>query len=198
MRSRVVLTPLLAGAAALAACSAKLDDAKNRTTSDGGLDAPGDGPDVPADMPPDVAPVDCAEGGDARAIDSTTNTCLRYFSTPLLWQEAQDACAALTPSANLVVIKSPETNAAVDAVAPTRAWIGATDTVTENTFVWLDGTPLNAGYTNWRTDEPNNQGPADSDEDCAQIENGGTWDDRTCVLVGEEGPYPYVCQTAGP
>ena len=82
----------------LTACNAKLEDgAGNNTPLDSGPDAPGDAPaDVlPIDMPPDIAMVDCTSGGDARAIDTSTNTCLRYFMTPRLFQEAQDQCALI-------------------------------------------------------------------------------------------------------
>jgi len=64
-------------------------------------------------------------------------------------------------------------------------WIGATDTASEGTWVWDNGTgdnftsssvwPADNTTRMFCSDEPNNSG------DCAQIyESTGCWDDTTC------------------
>jgi len=52
-------------------------------------------------------------------------------------------------------------------------WIGLTDTASEGSFRWIDGTPLD--YTNWQTNSPNDY---NSDEDMAHIRDTGLWDNR--------------------
>ncbi|MGB5981911.1 MAG: LamG-like jellyroll fold domain-containing protein [Nonlabens sp.] len=57
------------------------------------------------------------------------------------------------------------------------AYIGATDSATEGTFLWQDGTPVT--YTNWAAGEPNNV----NDEDVVMIlRNSGEWNDARPVL----------------
>jgi len=147
------------------------------------------------------APIDaraCA-GGDARAVDPATGTCVVYVATPAPYAAAKAACTAM--NAKLGVIKSATTNATVlGLVGTTSALIGATDAATEGTFLWLEDAadPLSGAYTNWRTGEPNNGGVDGPQEDCVVIEGAraGTWDDRPCTLNAAmtAGAYPYVCQ----
>ena len=174
----------------LAGCGAQLEENAPRDsgTSDGPVI------DGPVDAPP-VVGVDaraCA-GGDARATDPS-GTCFVYFTGPMTWNAAQAACVAF--GAQLAIIKSAQTNQVVTSLlGDADAFIGATDRVTEGSFVWLDGTSL-AGYANWRAGEPNNANGS-FEEDCAIIEGelGGTWDDRPCEPPPTgAGAYAYVCQ----
>ena len=49
-------------------------------------------------------------------------------------------------------------------------WIGATDAITEGTFLWVDGTPF--VFTDWWSTEPNNLG----NEDFLAFDlRGGSW-----------------------
>ena len=75
-------------------------------------------------------------------------------------------------------------NEAADATAD--AFIGASDSATEATWEWVDGTAW--GYTNWSAGEPDDSGGA---EDCASKTAGGEWNDRPCADL-----RPFVCESA--
>ncbi len=64
-------------------------------------------------------------------------------------------------------------------------WIGLQDLVSEGSFEWTDGTPLD--FQLWNDGEPNNAG----EEDCAHLASwaGGLWNDIPCDV-----PAYYVCQ----
>ncbi|KAA8578404.1 hypothetical protein FQN60_009251, partial [Etheostoma spectabile] len=66
------------------------------------------------------------------------------------WQESRDAC--LQKGADLVIINSKEEQ---DFLRKFKRymWIGLTDSETEGTWKWVDGTPLNESY--WASSEPN-------------------------------------------
>ena len=171
--------------AALAGCGAELDpnQLRDAATVPGVVDA-----EVVDDAPADARA--CA-GGDARVVSN--GACLVVYTTPATYAGAQAACTSL--SARLVVIASAQTNQAVTAlIGGVDAFVGATDAVTEGTFLWSSGAALT--FTNWRAGEPNN-GDGGFEEDCLVVEGalGGTWDDRPCAPppLGA-GAYPYVCE----
>ncbi len=173
--------------AALTGCGAELDPNQLRDAA-----AVADVMDV-VDAEVVDAPADaraCA-GGDARVVSN--GACLVVYRTPATYAGAQAACASL--SARLVVIASAQTNQAVTAlIGGVTAFVGATDAVTEDTFLWSSGAGLT--FTNWRAGEPNN-GNGGFEEDCMVVEGarGGTWDDRPCAPppIGA-GAYAYVCE----
>ncbi|MCB9685918.1 MAG: aryl-sulfate sulfotransferase [Alphaproteobacteria bacterium] len=103
----------------------------------------------------------------------------------LPWADARQVCQDL--GGDLVFIHSELENRAVAQLsAPGTYWVGLTDTVTEGTFRWVDGTP--ATYTSWYRGEPNDAG---GDEDCVSINYGGDgkWNDYRC-----SGVQPFVCR----
>lgn len=148
------------------------------------VDAPVSPPDTAADAPP---PRPCT-GGEANASD-VEGTCYVAFKSAAVRKtraNAQVACLAL--DMELAIVTSAAANATVQSLIPgLDTWLGATDAVTEGTFLWPDGTPLS--FTNFRAGEPNNGGGS-GQEDCLVIEGGknGSWDDRPCGQT-----FAYVC-----
>ncbi|HET9987066.1 MAG TPA: C-type lectin domain-containing protein [Kofleriaceae bacterium] len=173
----------------LAGCNAHLgsDVGPNVIGADGNT---ADSAHVTPDASPDARA--CA-GGDAHASDGTN--CFLYFATPKTWAQAKAACDALP--AHLAKISNAAQNTLVAQLSlNVDSFIGATDAVTEGTFLWEDGTPL--AYMNFRTGEPNN-GSGQYQEDCLVLAGKKSvdgWDDRPCstgIVLGA-GSYPYVCE----
>lgn len=181
---------LIALGALLASCGAELGGGQPA-----GVDASPQGSDAaPLDASVDARP---CTGGQARTVDASTGSCFVYFTGPLTYVDASAACT--TFGAQLAVVKSAQTNAAVLSIIGTSdAFLGADDRTVEGTYRWRGDAadPVSAGYTNWRSGEPNNGGSGVYDEDCMIIEDGGTWDDRPCdaTQVSGAGSYAYVCQ----
>jgi hypothetical protein len=152
-------------------------------------------PDAPTSGQIDARP---CTGGDASAVDPSTNSCLVYFAGPLPYNDASNACAMI--DAKLAVVKSAETNAYVASIiGTTDAFLDADDRDTEGQFRWRGepNDPLSAGFINWRIGEPNNSGGAGFQEDCVIIAGAdGGWDDRPCdgTERPDLGSYSYVCQ----
>jgi len=95
----------------------------------------------------------------------------------------------VTLNMHLAAVRSDPSNAVVQSLVVGKvSWLGATDAVTEGTFLWPDGSDL-TGYDNFRSGVPNNGG-GQGQEDCLVIEgnNGGSWDDRPCGNT-----FAYVC-----
>ncbi|XP_064859751.1 CD209 antigen-like protein A isoform X4 [Oncorhynchus nerka] len=108
----------------------------------------------------------------------------RYFDSSLYflstekktWEESRQDCKRR--GADLVIINSREEQTFVFNLH-LRAWIGLTDSVTEGTWKWVDGTSLTTGY--WSAGQPDDNGQ----EDCAEIyfrqdDPVKTWNDDNC------------------
>lgn len=143
-------------------------------------------PDAPPDAPPPPPP--CVEGDD-QILDPNTGHCYMWFSDVRTWSAAQNTCVAL--DAHLVVSTSAaENNVFLPLAGLLDVWTGGNDIANEGTWRWLTGEPMN--YTNWRTNEPNNNDTNDPNgEDCMVYEgdNGGLWDDRSCSRT-----YGFICE----
>lgn len=94
-----------------------------------------------------------------------------YLLDAATWNDSEAAAVAL--GGHLVRIDDQNENAFVaqrfgpgilDFTNRGGLWIGLTDQAQEGTFVWADGTPLGAGYTNWYANEPS---------DCFPVPGGG-------------------------
>ena len=182
MVGRLTLVSLI-----VAGCGVQLEQGSDANAGDARpSDAVADaGPDAPLDARP-------CTGGDAHMTDPTG--CFVFFEAPKLYADAQAACAAL--GARLATVSSATTNTLITQLGQASAavYIGATDAVTENTFVWQDGSAVT--YTNWRSGEPSNGGGS-YEEDCVVIQPmlAGVWDDRPCAPPPTgAGSYSYVCQ----
>ncbi|XP_070964768.1 C-type lectin domain family 4 member M-like [Oncorhynchus clarkii lewisi] len=112
----------------------------------------------------------------------------RYFDSSLYflstekktWKQSRQDC--LERRADLVIINSREEQTFVFNLRM-RAWIGLTDSVTEETWKWVDGTSLTTGY--WGKGQPNNGGLFPGQEDCVEIyyrqaDPVQTWYDDNC------------------
>ncbi|HKE16897.1 MAG TPA: C-type lectin domain-containing protein [Kofleriaceae bacterium] len=144
--------------------------------------------DAAAAVPDAALPCD---QGDNRIEDTASGACYMFFASPLSWDDARAACAAL--GGHLAALTTLAENELASRIAlAEEIWIGASDTFSENSFVWVTGEPF--AFDHWRQGEPNNGG--DDGEDCAVIEGdnnipgeGCLWDDRACPT-----PSPYLCE----
>ncbi|KAM9398509.1 uncharacterized protein ACWYII_031087 [Salvelinus alpinus] len=79
------------------------------------------------------------------------------------WKESREDC--LERGADLVIINSDKEQTFLFNLHM-RAWIGLTDSFSEGTWKWVDGTSLTTRY--WFDPMPDNTGPT-GEEDCAEI-----------------------------
>ncbi len=142
------------------------------------------------------APVDsrACTGGDG-AMTAADGSCIVLFTTPQNFAAADASCIAF--DSRLAILNTADRDAIAKALIGTAdVWIGLGDQVAENTFVWVDGTPL--VFENFFTDEPNNANGA-FEEDCVMYSGSrGGWDDRPCSnAVANIGAtpteYPFLC-----
>ncbi|XP_060948146.1 CD209 antigen-like protein C isoform X2 [Limanda limanda] len=111
-----------------------------------------------------------------------------YFisSVKKSWGDSRDDC--LQKGADLVIINSKEEN---EFTRQFRSpfWIGLTDTETEGTWKWVDGTLLSTTTSYWHPGEPNsfpNLIGVLSDEDCGETmfnEVEYNWNDERCNFL---------------
>lgn len=110
--------------------------------------------------------------------------CAKYYYNPATTSNWNTASAQATAvGATLLTICDQAENDAVLLAATTAGvigglWIGYTDAATENSWVWLDGSPCT--FTNWNPGEPNNTSDVCSSigEDVAIMQmNNGKWND---------------------
>ena len=93
----------------------------------------------------DVYRRDCPTSTDGKFV---------YVSQNMYWSDARSYCR--TYHIDLASIHSSSENAEVNALCPNSCWIGGSDSASEGTFTWSDGTAWD--FTNWNSDEPNNNG----------------------------------------
>ncbi|KAJ8395533.1 hypothetical protein AAFF_G00032670 [Aldrovandia affinis] len=110
----------------------------------------------------------CPEGWEQR------NSKCYYFSTELKnWNDSRSDC--LKQGADLVIIESKEEQEFITKNTGYGYWIGLSDSETEGTWLWVDGTPLQKDKAFWMTGEPD-------DADCVATVWvwGGGWYDAHC------------------
>uniref|UniRef100_A0A671TIR0 C-type lectin domain-containing protein n=1 Tax=Sparus aurata TaxID=8175 RepID=A0A671TIR0_SPAAU len=102
-------------------------------------------------------------------------------STKKTWQQSRDYC--LQKGADLMIINSKEEQVCICDYAnqfKKYMWIGLTDSQTEGTWKWVDGTLLMT-KSYWTSGEPN----GGTHENCGDIKNydaTNSWNDESCSL----------------
>ncbi|XP_045070730.1 C-type lectin domain family 4 member E-like, partial [Coregonus clupeaformis] len=93
--------------------------------------------------------------------------CSCYFlsTEEKTWEESRQDC--LKRGADLVIINSREEQEFVFNLS-NGVWIGLTESVTEGTWRWVDGTPLTTPRY-WGAGQPDNGGQFSGQEDCVEI-----------------------------
>ncbi|XP_014717157.1 C-type lectin domain family 17, member A isoform X1 [Equus asinus] len=101
-----------------------------------------------------------------------------YFSpSTKAWEEARKFCQE-NYSHLLIISNSAEQNFVTKAHGSPRVyWLGLSDRDREGDWRWLDGSPVTLSF--WGPEEPNNL----HDEDCASMNQGGTWNDLSCDIT---------------
>ncbi|XP_036789923.1 fibronectin isoform X6 [Oncorhynchus mykiss] len=110
-----------------------------------------------------------------------------YLSTERKsWKESRQDC--LERGADLVIINSEEEQTFINGFeSVTFAWIGLTDSVTEGTWKWVDGTPLTTPRY-WWSGEPDGW----TDQNCVEIymsSGQGVWRDYDCTFSQQ-----WICE----
>ncbi len=101
------------------------------------------------------------------------------------WADAQARCEAV--GMHLATIEDAAENNFILSMIEGDTYIGLSDTDTEGTFTWIDGSALT--YTNWDTDQPNDTGG----QDCVEMNLTGAWNDETCTI----GQF-FICEDEWP
>ncbi|MDA8994929.1 BspA family leucine-rich repeat surface protein [Schleiferiaceae bacterium] len=113
---------------------------------------------------------------------------------PLTYQKAVEKVQSM--GVNLVKVESAQLNQFLTQNKTQPLLLGATDSLTEGTFKWYDGTNLT--YSNWRSGEPNDAGAGSScrplGEDYIIIENAGTWNDVPNSYCGTQIQHYYAIE----
>eukprot|EP00794_Sanderia_malayensis_P003261 gene3261-3742_t len=116
---------------------------------------------------------------------------ITFSTSGMSWSDARLACQRY--GGDLVTIKNAQEQAflAANQTAAQRLmhyWIGITDEGSEGNWSWIDGTPVAATGSHWRTadGEPNNWG---GNENCAEMHNDGLWNDNACFRE-----FAFICK----
>ncbi|XP_061074154.1 C-type lectin domain family 10 member A-like isoform X2 [Conger conger] len=116
-----------------------------------------------------------------------------YFSTERKsWMDGRSDC--IKQGADLVVIKSEEEQEFITKYTRDYNWIGLSDSETEGTWLWVDGSPLQRGF--WRNGQPDDHFWFDSrtqyqDADCVVTVPGeSAWMDTHCYSYRR-----FICET---
>ena len=113
---------------------------------------------------------------------------LRYVPGPATWSEARTVCQGL--GGDLATIFSEQENLAAFSMLPSsasHAWIGGRATGIDNTFEWVDGSPLSDQcYSNWAINEPSGDGACINiwgESVGVDTQPLGTWNDNPCTTA---------------
>ncbi|KAF7653305.1 hypothetical protein LDENG_00084870 [Lucifuga dentata] len=111
------------------------------------------------------------------------SSCYFFSDSEENWFNSKRDCQ--TKNAQLVKITNEKEQKFISTFLKKKAWIGLTDTDTENVFKWLDGTGLTINY--WDVGEPNNK---EKKQNCV-VNTGSSakWRDVVCTDL-----FHYICQ----
>ncbi|XP_029135782.2 C-type lectin domain family 4 member A isoform X1 [Labrus bergylta] len=127
--------------------------------------------------------------------------CYSFSTKKSTWSESRAKCRR--GRGDLVKIDSTEEQTFLDmrlrdimVKDEDKLWIGLTDSKEEDTWLWVDGSPLNSSLAFWSNGEPDNWDRDNADgEDCVRMgEKGGavkhkSWFDQYCEI-----PHRYICE----
>ncbi|XP_064839895.1 CD209 antigen-like protein D isoform X2 [Oncorhynchus masou masou] len=145
-------------------------------------------------------PMNCAEDWEYYG-----GKCYYFSPDKLTWAQSRDEC--ITRGGHLVIIGSLEEQKFLDQKSGTKIstdpedkfWIGLTDSINENEWLWVDNSPLSTSF--WHSDqEPDDwKGENPDGEDCARMgEPGGTNDGRSWLDVNCNKTQRRICETKSP
>ncbi|XP_051984587.1 ladderlectin-like [Xyrauchen texanus] len=115
--------------------------------------------------------------------------CFKFFSTTVTWIDAEKTC--LSYGSNLASVHNHEEYMFIQNMirqqtqSSTRTWLGGHDAVSENSWLWSNGKPMN--FQLWAPGEPNNQ---EVPENCIEMNYG---DSSNLNDVRCSRNKPFVC-----
>jgi hypothetical protein len=142
------------------------------------------GPEVDPTLPV-VEPPSAAERCDGvlDPAQSPQTSCYRAVTLPATWDNGRIDCVGWGGS--LVQVDSSEEDLFVGELVTTNQWLGASDTLIDNVYVWTNGSPISFG--NWGASQPDRFPGADCVE--KRETAGRQWFDQPCY-----NERAYVCE----
>jgi hypothetical protein len=164
------------------------------------IDAASDAPSSDRDASTDAridAPIDAPVGAVCPASYGPVNNLTgsyRYLTGVRTWEQARDACAAdqidgSTRYTHLAVIDPDPERGSLTATHPAqRAWIGVSDRLVENVYLWVTDEPIQnyppttaiTGVSPWATGQPAHAGMAD---DCVAMDTTANFVEVDCTTT---------------
>nr|XP_020635056.1 hepatic lectin-like [Pogona vitticeps] len=111
--------------------------------------------------------------------------CYYFAIEQVIWDTAKTHCEEKNSSLVVIQDKS-EQNFLQSRTRGGRYWIGLHDKDTEGEWRWIDGTNYRTNFKNWKQGQPTDYA---SNEDCAEINIVGEWNDENCNTQNF-----YVCE----
>ncbi|XP_055060909.2 lectin-like isoform X1 [Misgurnus anguillicaudatus] len=115
--------------------------------------------------------------------------CVKYFSTPLNFTDAEYSCRKIAPGGHLVSVHNAKANEELFFIVDStqlRIWLGGYELFQSGKFFWTDGSFWD--YDAWTPGEPRHI--YSNREECVEMNwNGsGKWNDDSCI--NKKG---YIC-----